>query len=62
MAEKENKLSIEHIKALTSKRRQGLRKCRRCSTAKGLIRKYGLYLCRRCFRELGENANFKKYR
>jgi len=60
--EEKGKIEIEYKKALTSKRRQGKRKCKRCSTAKGLIRKYGIYLCRRCFRELGENMGFEKLR
>ncbi|MEM4296645.1 MAG: 30S ribosomal protein S14 [Candidatus Anstonellales archaeon] len=58
----EKKIEIEHLKALTSKKRKGIRKCKRCSTAKGLIRKYGIYLCRRCFRELGESMGFRKLR
>ena len=58
----EKKVEVEYIKALTSKKRHGRKKCRRCSTAKGLIRKYDIFLCRRCFRELGENIGFRKYR
>ncbi len=43
------------------RRRRGLRKCRVCGGARGLIRKYGLFLCRKCFRERAEQIGFKKY-
>lgn len=37
-----------------------LRKCRVCSTRRGLIRKYGMNLCRRCFKDRAEKIGFKK--
>ena len=40
---------------------RGKRKCRRCGTARGMIRSYGLQICRRCFREVGEDIGFRKY-
>ncbi|MCX8197156.1 MAG: 30S ribosomal protein S14 [Candidatus Micrarchaeota archaeon] len=40
---------------------KGLRKCRFCGSARGLIRSYGLRICRRCFREVGEEIGFRKY-
>jgi small subunit ribosomal protein S14 len=40
---------------------KGLRKCRFCGTARGLVRSYGLRICRRCFREVGEEVGFRKY-
>lgn len=60
MAEK--KQDVETLKALSLKRGRGNRKCKRCGTVKGLIRKYGLNLCRRCFREIGESIGFWKER
>jgi small subunit ribosomal protein S14 len=41
---------------------KGSRKCTRCGTYDGLIRRYGLNLCRQCFREVAEGLGFKKYR
>ena len=61
MKKKEEKKNVEIIIALDRYRKKGIRKCRRCGTTKGLIRKYGLYLCRRCFREIGNDLGFKKY-
>ena len=40
---------------------KGLRKCRFCGSARGVIRMYELYICRRCFREVGENIGFRKF-
>jgi ribosomal protein S14 len=40
---------------------KGLRKCKFCGNARGVIRKYGLYVCRRCFREIGESIGFRKF-
>ncbi|MCD4740390.1 30S ribosomal protein S14 [archaeon] len=37
------------------------RKCEKCGTARGLIRKYKMNICRRCFRENAEKMGFKKY-
>ena len=41
---------------------RGLRKCRLCGTARGLIRSYSLFICRRCFREAGPEIGFDKFR
>ncbi len=40
---------------------KGIRKCRICGTARGLIRSHRLYICRRCFREVARDIGFKKY-
>lgn len=40
---------------------KGLRKCRMCGGARGLIRSHKLYICRRCFREVARDIGFKKY-
>lgn len=42
-------------------RGRGIRKCRICGTARGLIRSHKLYVCRRCFREVAKSIGFKKY-
>lgn len=42
-------------------RGKGIRKCRICGTARGLIRSHKLYICRRCFREVARDIGFKKY-
>ncbi len=55
--EKKNKKKV-----LASQKGKGIRKCRRCGSSKGIIRKYGLYICRRCFREIAEDLGFRKYR
>ncbi len=39
---------------------KGSRKCKRCETHRGLIRRADLMICRRCFREVGEKLGFKK--
>jgi len=41
---------------------KGSRKCVRCGSHDGIIRRYGLNLCRQCFREVAEKLGFKKYR
>jgi len=40
---------------------KGSRRCRRCGSHRGVIRKYGLMYCRRCMREIAKNLGFKKY-
>lgn len=40
---------------------KGSRRCIRCGTHDGLIRRYNLNICRRCFREVAEKLGFKKY-
>ena len=42
-------------------KKTGNKKCRICSSARGLIHKYGLHVCRRCFRERAKSMGFKKY-
>ncbi len=39
---------------------KGARKCVRCGSMKGVIRRYGLYYCRRCFREVAAELGFRK--
>ena len=39
----------------------GSRKCIRCGSLNGVIRKYNINLCRKCFREVAEKLGFKKY-
>ncbi|RME79530.1 MAG: 30S ribosomal protein S14 [Methanobacteriota archaeon] len=57
-----NEEEVKRLKSLSSKKGKGNRKCSRCGTVKGLIRKYDLNLCRRCFREVGEAIGFWKER
>lgn len=45
----------------TKFKKRAKRKCRFCSTARGIIKMYGLYVCRRCFRERAEEIGFEKY-
>ncbi len=59
MAKKDDK--ILYIINDDRQKGKGRRKCIRCGTTKGLIRKYGLYICRRCLREIGEEIGFRKY-
>lgn len=40
---------------------KGSRKCIRCGTHDGIIRRYNLNICRRCFREIAQRLGFKKY-
>jgi small subunit ribosomal protein S14 len=49
-------------KALKRKYGKGGKKCTKCGSMKGIIRKYRLYYCRRCFREIAPQIGFKKYR
>ncbi|MCX6819025.1 MAG: 30S ribosomal protein S14 [Candidatus Aenigmarchaeota archaeon] len=49
-------------KAIKRKFGKGSRKCIRCGSMKGLIRKYDLHYCRRCFREVASKLGFKKFR
>ncbi|MBI4170922.1 MAG: 30S ribosomal protein S14 [Candidatus Aenigmarchaeota archaeon] len=49
-------------KAIKRKFGRGGRKCERCGSMKGVIRKYRLFYCRRCFREIAREIGFKKYR
>ena len=48
-------------KAIKRKFGKGSRKCVRCGSSKGLIRKYNLMYCRRCFREVARGLGFKKF-
>jgi small subunit ribosomal protein S14 len=41
---------------------KGSRKCIRCGSFRGVIRKYDLMYCRRCFREVAKDVGFKKFR
>ncbi len=38
-----------------------VKKCKRCGSNKGHIRKYGIDLCRKCFREIAPKLGFKKF-
>jgi len=49
-------------KKLKRKVGKGSRKCIRCGSPHGIIRKYDLFYCRRCFREIAKTVGFKKYR
>jgi small subunit ribosomal protein S14 len=49
-------------KAIKREFGKGARKCIRCGSFRGIIRKYSLMYCRRCFREVGKNLGFKIYR
>ena len=61
MAEEKEEVDIV-FKILEDRyRMRGKRRCRRCGTTRGLIRKYGLYICRRCFREIGKDIGVHKY-
>ncbi|MGC8479238.1 MAG: 30S ribosomal protein S14 [Candidatus Micrarchaeia archaeon] len=40
---------------------KGVRRCRFCGNARGIIRSYNLRVCRRCFRESGRKLGFEKY-
>jgi small subunit ribosomal protein S14 len=48
-------------KAVKRKFGKGARKCIRCGSLDGIIRRYGLNYCRRCFREIAEKLGFRKY-
>ncbi len=47
-------------KAIKRKQGKGSRKCYRCGSMKGVIRKYRLFYCRRCFREIAKSLGFNK--
>ena len=49
-------------KAIKRKFGKGSRKCVRCGSMKGVIRKYSLNYCRRCFREVAPQIKFRKLR
>jgi small subunit ribosomal protein S14 len=49
-------------KAIKRKYGKGSRKCVRCGSMDGIVRKYNLMYCRRCFREVAPQIGFKKYR
>ncbi|MBI4014531.1 MAG: 30S ribosomal protein S14 [Candidatus Aenigmarchaeota archaeon] len=49
-------------KAIKRKQGKGSKKCQRCGSMRGTIRKYGLMYCRRCFREVALDLGFRKYR
>jgi small subunit ribosomal protein S14 len=40
---------------------KGSKKCVRCGSMDGIIRKYNLYYCRRCFREVAYDLGFRKF-
>ncbi len=40
---------------------KGMRRCKLCGTARGVIRAHKLYICRRCFREVAKELGFVKY-
>jgi small subunit ribosomal protein S14 len=48
-------------KAIKRKFGKGSKRCVRCGSMRGVIRKYDLYYCRRCFREIARELGFKKY-
>jgi small subunit ribosomal protein S14 len=48
------------LKMIKRKFGKGSRKCVRCGSFKGIIRKYDLVYCRRCFREVAPKLGFKK--
>jgi small subunit ribosomal protein S14 len=39
---------------------KGSRKCRRCGTHRGIIRRADLMICRRCMREIAGELGFSK--
>ncbi len=48
-------------KAIKRKFGKGARKCIRCGSFRGIVRKYGLMYCRRCFREVATKLGFRIY-
>jgi len=36
------------------------RRCRICSSEKGMIHRFGINVCRRCFKDVAEKLGFKK--
>ncbi|MEM4389831.1 MAG: 30S ribosomal protein S14 [Candidatus Micrarchaeia archaeon] len=61
MAGKLRKKADSVKRLLTRFKGKGLRMCRFCGTARGIIRSYGLRICRRCFREVAEQLGFRKF-
>lgn len=53
---------MPRTKKIKRKYGRGSKKCTRCGSMKGIIRKYNLMYCRRCFREVAPSIGFKKYR
>lgn len=49
-------------KAIKRKIGKGSRRCERCGSMSGIIRRYNLYYCRKCFREIAKDLGFKKLR
>ncbi len=62
MVEGKNNKNSNKVKVLAAQKGKNIRRCKRCGSTKGLIRKYGLYICRRCFREIANELGFFKYR
>ena len=50
----------EYRRRIYETRGKRTRRCQRCGTTRGVIRKYGLYICRRCIREIYPILGFKK--
>ena len=48
------------VKASMKFKGRGLRKCKICGGARGMIRSYNLHICRRCFREVARSIGFEK--
>jgi len=48
-------------KKIKRKYGKGGKRCIRCGSMRGIIRKYNLMYCRRCFREVAVQLGFKKY-
>jgi ribosomal protein S14 len=44
-----------------SKHGKGQRRCRRCGSHQGIIRRYGINICRRCFYEIADDIGFSRY-
>ncbi len=40
---------------------RGTRRCRRCGTHRGIIRRADLLICRRCFREVAKELGFQTF-
>lgn len=36
-------------------------RCRKCNSARAVIKKYGLKICRRCFKDSALELGFRKY-
>ncbi|MDI6721662.1 MAG: 30S ribosomal protein S14 [Candidatus Aenigmarchaeota archaeon] len=48
-------------KIIKRKYGKGSRKCVKCGSMDGIVRKYNLMYCRRCFREVASQIGFHKY-